>query len=98
MKSENKIYFIDSSALITVNRYYPSSIFPDLWKHIDELFKKKIMVSHKMVYDEIVPSSGAKDDIGKLISKYKSSFYPITKRQTELVSEILKIFPQLIDP
>lgn len=70
MKSENNIYFIDSSALITVNRFYPSSVFPDLWKHIDELFKKKRMFSHDMVYDEIIPCSGPKDDIGKLISKH----------------------------
>ena len=81
MKSENNIYFIDSSALITLNRFYPSSVFPDLWKHIDELFKKRRMVSHEMVYDEIDPDSRPKDAIGKLISKHKSSFYPITNKQ-----------------
>lgn len=98
MKSENNIYFIDSSALITVNRFYPSSVFPDLWKHIDELFKKKRMFSHDMVYDEIIPSSGPKDDIGKLISKHKSSFYPITNKQGQLAVKILATFPRLIDP
>ncbi|MBX9784088.1 MAG: DUF4411 family protein [Chitinophagaceae bacterium] len=98
MKSESNIYFIDSSALITVNRFYPSSVFPDLWKHIDELFRKKKIVSHEMVYDEIVPDSGPKDDIGKLISKYKSSFYPITNKQGQLAVKILATFPRLIDP
>ena len=50
-----------------------------------------------MVYDEIVPSSGPKDDIGKLIAKYKSSFYPITNKQGQLALQILSIFPRLID-
>ena len=50
-----------------------------------------------MVYDEIVPSSGPKDDIGKLIAKYKSSFYPITNKQGQLALQILSNFPRLID-
>jgi hypothetical protein len=91
------IYFIDSSALITVNRFYPPKVFPDLWKHMDELFRRKKVFSHEMVYDEIIPESGAKDEIGKLISKYKQSFYPITNRQGQLALQILSNFPRLID-
>lgn len=98
MKSENNIYFIDSSALITINRYYPSSIFPDLWKHLEELFRQQKMFSHDMVYDEIVSDSGPKDDIGQLIAKYKSSFFSITNKQGKLALEILANFPRLIDP
>jgi hypothetical protein len=97
MKLENNIYFIDSSALITVNRFYPSKVFPDLWKYIEELFKRKRMFSHDMVFDEIVPSSGSKDEIGKMIAKYKSSFYPITNKQGQLALKILANFPRLID-
>jgi hypothetical protein len=98
MRSEDNIYFIDSSALITVNRFYPKKVFPDLWLYIEELFHQKRIYSHDMVYDEIVPSSGPKDDIGKLISKYKSSFYPITNKQGQLALQILANFPRLIDP
>jgi hypothetical protein len=98
MRSEDNIYFIDSSALITVNRFYPKKIIPDLWTYIEELFQQKLICSHDMVYDEIVQSSGPKDDIGKLISKYKSSFYPITNRQGQLALQILANFPRLIDP
>ncbi len=50
-----------------------------------------------MVYDEIVPDSGAKDEIGKLIAKHKSSFHSITNRQGQLALEILTLFPKLID-
>ena len=98
MKSENNIYFIDSSALITINRFYPAKVFPDLWKFIDDLFKQKRMFSHDMVYNEIVPASGPKDEIGKLIAKYKSSFYFITNKQGQLALKILANFPRLIDP
>ena len=50
-----------------------------------------------MVYDEIVPSSGPEDDIGKLIAKYKRSFFPITNKQGQLALQILSNFPRLID-
>lgn len=98
MKSEDNIYFIDSSALITVNRFYPKKVFPDLWLYIEALFQQKRIFSHDMVYDEIVPASGPKDDTGKLISKYKSSFYSITNKQGQLALQILANFPRLIDP
>lgn len=98
MKSENNIYFIDSSALITVNRFYPSKVFPDLWKYIEELLKRKRMFSHEMVFDEIAPAIGPKDEIGKLIDRHKSSFYPITNKQGQLALKILANFPRLIDP
>ena len=98
MMSENNIYYIDSSALITVNRYYPSKVFPDLWKYFEELLKKKRIFSHEMVFDEIVPVSGPKDEIGKLIARHKSSFCPITNKQGQLALKILANFPRLIDP
>lgn len=99
MKSEtSNIYCVDSSALITINRYYPKRLIPDLWNHSEELFKHKKVISHDIVFDEIVPDTGSKDDIGKLITKYKSSFYPITNRQGQLALQILANFPRLIDP
>ncbi|MDP2207210.1 MAG: DUF4411 family protein [Bacteroidota bacterium] len=98
MKSEtSNIYCIDSSAFITMHRHYPHRMLPDLWKHLEELLKKKKVLSHEMVYDEIVPATGAKDEIGKLIAKYKSAFHPITNRQGQLALQILANFPRLID-
>ena len=96
-KSDN-IYCIDTSALVTMHRFYPLRFLPDLWKHLEVLFKNKKILSHDFVYDEIVPDTGIKDDLAKLISKYKTCFRPITKRQALLVPEILSFFPHLIDP
>ena len=94
----SNIYCFDSSALIWINRYYPLRLIPDLWQHTEELLKKKRIISHDIVYGEIVPSTGAKDEISKLISKYKSSFLPITNAQGKLALQILTTFPRLIDP
>jgi hypothetical protein len=97
LKSEN-IYCIDTSALVTMHRFYPVRMIPDLWKHIDELFKQRKFLSHDFVYDEIVPDSDTKDDLAKLVSKHKVCFKAITKRQAQLVPEVLSLFPHLIDP
>ena len=51
-----------------------------------------------MVYDEIVPATGPKDEIGRMIAKPKSSFYSITNKQGQLALKILSYFPRLIDP
>ena len=96
-KSEN-IYCIDTSALVTMHRFYPFRILPDLWKHLEELFKTKKILSHDFVYDEIVPETGIKDDLAKLVAKHKVCFRPISKRQALLVPQILSLFPHLIDP
>ncbi len=98
-KSEN-IYCPDTSALITMQRYYPLRMLPDLWKHLEELFLKSRITSHEFVYDEIVPTDKktVKDDLATLISKHKVNFKSISKRQAQLVPEIVTLFPHLIDP
>ncbi len=96
-KSEN-IYCIDTSALVTMHRFYPLRMLPDLWKHLEELFKTKKILSHDFVYDEIVPEIGTKDDLAKLVAKHKVCFRPISKRKALLVPQILSLFPHLIDP
>lgn len=98
-KSQN-IYCVDTSALITMQRYYPMRMLPDLWKHLEELFIDERITSHDFVYDEIVPKdkNAVKDDLASVISKYKVNFKPISKRQAQLVPQIISLFPTLIDP
>lgn len=98
-KSEN-IYCVDTSALITMQRYYPIRMLPDLWKHLEDLLQNRKITSHDFVYDEIVPTDkkATKDDLATLISKYKDNFKPISKRQAQLVPQIISLFPHLIDP
>jgi hypothetical protein len=96
-KTKN-VYCLDTSALVTMHRFYPSRMIPDLWKYIEELLKHNRVLSHDFVYDEIVPDTDTKDDLAKFILRYKSCFKAITKRQAQLVPEILSLFPHLIDP
>lgn len=99
-KSPENIYCVDTSALITMQRYYPQRILPDLWKQIEDLFINEKITSHEFVYDEIVPTdkNALKDELATLISKYKANFKSITKRQAQLVPQIISLFPHLIDP
>ena len=98
-KSDN-IYCVDTSALITMQRYYPIRMLPDLWKYLEDLLLNDRIASHDFVYDEIVPTDkkAIKDDLATLISKYKDNFKPISKRQAQLVPQIISLFPHLIDP
>jgi len=96
-KAQN-IYCFDTSALVTMHRYYPFRILPDLWENIEDLFKSQRVRSHQFVYDEIVPVNGPKDDLAKLVSKHKNYFLPISNKQAMAIPEILLLFPHLIDP
>ncbi|MGH9949082.1 MAG: hypothetical protein ACRD6X_18075, partial [Pyrinomonadaceae bacterium] len=61
--------------------YYPRAVIPELWAETEQLFKDGRIISHSIVYDEIVPTSGSKDAIATLVSKHKASFIPISNRQ-----------------
>jgi len=92
------IYCMDTSALVIIQRYYPKELFPDLWRNLELLFRDARIISHDFVYDEIVPKNGKKDEMANLVSKNKKYFKRITKRQAQLVPEIIGLFPNLIDP
>lgn len=92
------IYCMDTSALVTIQRYYPIELFSDLWKNLEVLFSNHRIISHDFVYDEIVPKTGTKDELANLVSKNKKYFKQITKGQAQLVPEIILLFPNLIDP
>ena len=42
-------YVIDSSSLIELNRRYPIDIFPGLWKKVEELINKGLLISPEEV-------------------------------------------------
>jgi len=98
MRSKGReLFCIDSSAFITMHRFYSMRLIPDLWDYMEELFVQKKIFSHKIVYNEIVPKSGKKDALAKWISNFKSNFFPDSSKQLEKIPDILKNFPKLID-
>jgi len=98
MKSNaREIYCVDTSAFITMHRFYPIRMIPDLWLHLEELFNRKEILSHQIVFDEIVPKAGKKDELAQWLSNFRSNFISTSQRQLELVPDILSNFPKLID-
>lgn len=97
MKSD-RIYCIDTNIFIWIHRYYPKSVFPDLWDELDKLFSQGKIISHATVFDEICHSKKNKDELAKWITTKQKYFREITQRQLELLPDIVKNFPKLIDP
>ncbi len=94
----NEIYCIDTSAFITMHRFYPLRLIPDLWKYLEELFRNKKIISHQIVFDEIVPKTGKKDELAQWLTNFRVNFISTSQRQLELVPDILRYFPRLINP
>ncbi len=88
-------YIIDTSSLIELNKKYPIDVFPSLWKRVEDLINKGILISHREVLKEI---SQQDDSLKKWASSQKNFFKGITKRQIGIVKEILKKYPALIKP
>jgi len=99
MKSDvREIYCVDASAFITMHRFYPMWMIPDLWSYLEELFNQKRILSHQIVFNEIVPKTGKKDELAQWLIGFRSNFISISQRQVEIVPDVLSNFPKLIDP
>lgn len=93
-----RIYCIDSSVFITLNRVYSFGLLPeDVWKLLDRLFDSNRILSHGFVFSELCPKTTKPDFLAKWVKGKQRFFHPVTVRQTELVQQILDKFPQLID-
>jgi len=88
---------LDTSAFIRMHRLYPNQIRPDLWLLLSDLLESKRILSHQIVYEEIVPDKGEMDELAQWINNYRDNFLPLSQRQIELLPDILKNFPKLID-
>jgi hypothetical protein len=98
MQYNNDIkYCLDTSAFITMHRYYPESLIPDLWTNLEMLFNNNNIISHEIVFNEIVPRTGNKDWLAIWIDSFKIHFLSRTQNQVDRLSDILRNFPKLID-
>jgi len=95
MSVSEKIYSIDSSALISLEVFYPQRLFPKVWDALDALVSAKRLYVIDKVYDEVV----TKDDVvGRWVKarrvnikrKFPNNLMPKTY-------EIVRTFPKLID-
>ncbi|MDD2753747.1 MAG: DUF4411 family protein [Candidatus Portnoybacteria bacterium] len=95
---EKKIYCFDSSAFISINRADASVIkLPDeIWEEIDSMMKSGNIISHEIVFDEIC-SKKSTDFLSKWIIDKKPYFLSTTQSQADIVADIIKKFPSIID-
>ena len=98
MNYSNEIkYCLDTSALIIMHRYYPNFLIPDLWNYLEDLFLDEKIVSHEIVFNEIVPKTGNKDWLAIWVEKLKTHFQVRTQSQIDRLPDILSNYPKLID-
>ncbi len=85
-------YVIDACSLIELNIRYPVDVFPNLWKNVEQLIDKGLLVSPKEVFKEIC----VKDDaLKKWVKKQEKLFKELTEFQINKVKEILRKYPSL---
>jgi hypothetical protein len=93
-----RIYCIDSSLFITLNRVFSLGLLPaNIWDLLDSLFATGRILSHQFVFEEICPNTKKADFLATWIRNKQRFFYPVTVRQTEIVQRLLAQFPTFID-
>src|SRR3989338_705018 len=90
----NNVYIVDTSSLVKLNRNNPIDVFPSIWERLKLLSDNNRLIAPKEVLNEIKQND---DMLSKWVKNQKKMFKEPTQRQIELVQEILKDFPALID-
>ena len=88
-------YVIDTSSLIDLNKFNPIDLYPSVWKRLEDLIKKNQLIAPIEVLNEVTRQD---DAIAKWAKKHKFMFKPVTKRQAEIVSQILTKYPSIVNP
>lgn len=88
-------YIIDASSLIEFNRRYPIDVFPKLWRNVEDLINKGLLISPKEVFKEIARGD---DSLKEWAKKQKKLFKELDERQIQIVKEILQKYPSLAKP
>lgn len=90
----NNVYIIDTSSLVKLNRNNPIDVFPSIWEKLKYLADNNRLITPREVFNEIKQND---DMLSKWAKNQKKMFKEPTQKQIELVQEILKDFPALID-
>lgn len=88
------IYIIDSSSLMELNKHNAMDVYISVWKNINELIKNDRLIAPKEVLNEI---QGYDDNLAKWGKEQKKLFKNPTSEQIEIVKQILKEYPALIN-
>ena len=86
-------YIIDSCSLMELNRHNPLDVFPSVWKKIEDLINKDLLVAPKEVLNEI---NEGDDKLANWAKKQNKLFKDPTNKQIDIVRGILNKFPSLV--
>ncbi|QBX63445.1 DUF4411 family protein [Dehalococcoides mccartyi] len=89
------IYCLDSSVFVDIHRYYDVKEF---WDTLDNSFTVGSIISHRIVFDELTTNAKLCSSLSTWISERRKYFFGETPTQARYVSEIVKLFPGIIDP
>ena len=93
-ENQKYVYCIDSSSIFELKDYYKPNRFRVVWEDIDSLIEEGRLVSPMEVYYEIKDAELAEWKK----SKKGQLFIEIDEEQAEIVKEINKKFPNLVNP
>lgn len=88
------IYIIDSSSLIELNKHNAMDVYVSVWKNISELIQNDRLVAPREVLNEIKDYD---DSLAGWAKKQKKLFKSPTAKQVQIVQDILKKHPSLVD-
>ncbi|EQD78431.1 Uncharacterized conserved protein UCP008505 [mine drainage metagenome] len=91
MTSNN--YIMDSSSLIELNRHNPIDVFPSVWKNMESLISKGLLIAPTEVLDEITERD---DQLTKWAKEQSNFFRAPTQKQIEILKDILKAYPSMV--
>jgi hypothetical protein len=89
----SNIYIMDSSSLIELNRHNPIDVFPSVWKNMESLISKGLLVAPTEVLYEITERD---DQLAKWAKEQTSFFRAPTQKQIEILKGILKVYPSMV--
>lgn len=96
----SNLYCFDTSAFVALGRTSENiiSIPEALWKHLEDMIINGKIISHKIVFNEIVSKSKKPDLITKWLLDKEKYFLDRTQVQLDIAPKIISKFPGLVDP
>jgi hypothetical protein len=91
----NSLYVIDSSSLINMNMNYPKTVFRSLWVRCDSLIAEGRLCAPLVVLEELEQKDDELTEWAR--GRNCALFHPDSPYLMGRVSEILRIFPKLIN-
>ena len=89
----NTLYVIDTSSLVSLQRWRPQSTNATVWRHLDEMVHGDRLVGPDEVYREI---REGKDALARWAIRYKQQnalFKKATRQHIRIAKQIIHRFP-----